>query len=457
MAGTKQASARPRIMRRLGCVAAGVLAATSIAQAASGSECNAVNQGALNVELGETASMSRVVALKAGDTLTFSYRAPEGPLGTVALLQAAHAPRLLLVGPAGTRVAFVASSHGSYTFEFSRDGEEAAEFSASCAPARSSAQLKNSGRKPRGSLESLVGNWDNADALPEGEPSTMALETRAPVDQGTPTAGILVERPALHLPKDASGAEIKLQWRDPRLSAAGPASPEVDGNASGVNIGLNMKLQPGIMVGALAQFDQAGEHAISVPRSLLDQGWMVGPVANIKLAPGLSLDAQAAWGVVQNDVDDLAGKNSSASRRTVSARLADVQSFGPWRLTPSLSVSHSQDASVPAPGAPETVAPSPVGFGRVDLGPELAYHIDLGGPMFIEPKAALGQFWNFDSLSNLAPGNGPHSEPHLKAQAGVTVGAVGGPKLQAQGGVEKGDAGAADVWSGRVQLSVPMQ
>src|SRR5262249_24683188 len=154
---------------------------------------------------------------------------------------------------------------------------------------------------------------------------------------------------------------------------------------------------------------QPGDSIGGAPRSLLDQGWMAGPVANIKLASGLSLDAQAAWGVAHTAADDLA-KTIAASRSMVSARLANVQSTGPWRLTPSLSVSHFQDGQLPAPAVNEVVAPHGVGYGRVDLGPEVAYRIDTGGPLFIEPKLAVGTFWGFDTFSKLAPSGIAHTD-----------------------------------------------
>jgi len=99
--------------------------------------------------------------------------------------------------------------------------------------------------------------------------------------------------------------------------------------------------------------------------------------------------------------------------------------------------------------------PHTAGSGRVDLGPEVAYRIDLAGATFTEPRAAFGSFWGIDSLSKLAPGSAPQVDPRLKAEAGVTLGVVNGPKLQATG--EEGDGIARDVWSGRLQLSVPLK
>ncbi|NJO24151.1 MAG: hypothetical protein HC868_16095 [Sphingomonadales bacterium] len=80
----------------------------------------------------------------------------------------------------------------------------------------------------------------------------------------------------------------------------------------------------------------------------------------------------------------------------------------------------------------------------------------MGKSGFVEPRAVVGTFWDFDTLSRLTPGAG-HNDLRLKAEAGVTIGAAGGAKLQAGGGVEEGEPGAPNIWSGRLRLSVPMQ
>jgi hypothetical protein len=254
------------------------------------------------------------------------------------------------------------------------------------------------------------------------------------------------------VPKQAGGTEVKLQWRSERFSP-GPQGPETDANASGVEIGLNYKLKSAILVGALAQFDPAGEALFGDQRSLSDRSWMAGPTTTIHFAPGLTLEARAAWGMAEGGADELAGAGPGAQRRLLSARLANLHAYGAWRFTPSINVTRHWEE---LPHAPAEL-PHMTGTARVDFAPLIAYRFDFAHSAFIEPKAVLGGFWTFDDLSRTAPSLGMHTTPRLKAEAGVTFGVTDGPKLQALGGVEGGDAATPDVWTGRLQLSLPLR
>lgn len=464
-AGLGRGSSKRRGMRSKLLVALGTALGTAlvagVAHAGPDADCAAVNRGDLNVALEAEGGATRRVALQAGDTLTFNFEAAAGPFGTLTLLKGAGAPRSLLVGPTGTSVAFVAARRGAFDFEFSKEGADAAAFTASCVPS-GSARGRASATASRRSARLLGESWNGANNIEAAELAGVVVDTDVPApSRGStvlPWASASNPAVANTLPSSAGGLDTRLQWRGER-SAGGPDGAVIDNSASGVEAALNYKPLPQIMVGALAQVDQPGETLVGAPLGLSDRGWMVGPVTNVRLAPGLTLDARAAWGVAESTTDELAARTVSVPRRMVSARLANTQSFGPWRVSPSVSVNHSYEAAV-APASTaihDASVPYAGGFGRVDAGPELAYRIDLDKSGFIEPRAVIGTFWDFETLSRLAPGTAGHHELRLRAEAGVTIGATDGTKLQAAGTVEEGEAGTADIWSGRLQLSVPMQ
>lgn len=445
--------ARLGLRRALACA---MLAAPTWVHAAPRIDCKAVNRGALTVELGSVLSDKRTVALQSGETLRFIFRAEPGPLGTVTLVEGAGSPRALLVGPSGTSVSFAATRDGSYGFQFATEGEEAASFTASCTAARSARRQQDRTRSPMlgGGAAAIADSGEASGALPSIGPAAVVVDPAAlgpPGESTAPSGGM-----ALTLPKQVGGPEMKLQWRSERHVGVGPDGPQIDASASGVEIGVKYKLESAVLIGAMAQFDPASEMLFGGQRSLLDQGWLAGPVTTVQFAPGLVLDARAAWGVAETSADDLAGAGAAAQRRLLSARLANPHTFGAWRFTPSINFSHFWEMQH-TPGAAPVEAPAThaVGSGRIDIGPELAYRMELPRAAFIEPRAVLGGFWGLDSLAK--PGPGSHPEPRLKAEAGVTLGIMDGPKLQALGVLEEGDGTTPDAWSGRLQLSVPLK
>lgn len=440
---------------RVAYVALGTAAAGGPVHAAGDGGCHAINNGALNVELKADGSATRAVTLKAGDTLTFNFDAPAGLLGSLELLKGPGAPRSLLVGPSGTNVSFVAAKAAAFDFEFSKAGAEEASFAASCTPA-GSARPGRSAAGARRRAKLFSGTSNDAENLEMAELAGVVLDTGVPVaNRGGAAAPLAASAPVdAGALKHAGAVDVKMQWRGERYQAGGA---ETGNAASGVEAAFKYKVLPEIMVGALAQVDQPNETRVGAPHDLSEQGWMAGPVANVKLAPGLTLDASAAWGMAEGATDELSARTANISRRTVSAKLANTQSFGAWRISPSVSVNYYEAASALATTQDHALPYAADAYGRVDVGPEFAYRIELDKSGFIEPRAALGTFWDFDSLSRLAPDAAGHNDMRLKAEAGVTIGATGGTKLQAGGTVEEGDPGAANVWSGRLQLSVPMQ
>jgi hypothetical protein len=106
-----------------------------------------------------------------------------------------------------------------------------------------------------------------------------------PVPQGK---GLFGGETGILAPKQGGGTEVKLQWRSERYVPAGAEGVAIDGNTSGVEIGVNYRLQSAVSIGALAQFDPAGETLVSGQRSLSDHAWMAGPVATVNVVPGLA-------------------------------------------------------------------------------------------------------------------------------------------------------------------------
>lgn len=413
-------------------------------------DCQAVGSKPFTVSLMSDGHERAQFRLRKGDALTFELQGG-GARGSITLTHADGSGGLLLDGTDGARASFVASHSGSFDFRFANRGSEPATFAATCLPADRGRAEKR--RKDARSFARLP--TDIAIDVPADDGPAFAEFATALPPMGMPNA----DAPALAAPRPKdpdTGLAFNMDLRDHRY-VPGPYGVQVDPAASGVNVGVNYKMQPAIMVGALAQFDQATETAIGgSSREMTEKAWMAGPVTKLELAPGVALDAKAAWGYADMSVLDLSTHAPSMPRGLVSARLSNTQTLGGWRITPSVNVSRSWDTMV-ALGASATDAyvTSTVAAGRVDVGPELAYRLDLANASFIEPRVAVGSFWGLDGLSSATLP--VHGDMRLKAEAGVTFGMGDGAKLQMGGAIEEGDRTVPDAWSGRVQMSVPLK
>jgi hypothetical protein len=411
-------------------------------------DCTTIGREALEVDLATAASDIRFVELRSGETLRFAFEAEPGPFGTLTLIEGDGSPRALLVGPSGTAVSFTARHSGAFGFRFAKDGDIAARFTMACAHKRkpSYEAAAKSGVLGHSSLpgdSSVVEELEAANL--DTAPSREAFSVSTPKGAARPGEAAAVP------PHAGAGAQVSLHWLDQRYRPTGAEGPQVDPTTSGVEIGVNYKLKPAVTVGALAQVNPAAELLLSSQRGLVDQGWMAGPFTTIRLAPGLVLDARAAWGEGTAGLDE--APITAAQRQAVSARLANENAFGAWRFTPSVNFNYLHET---LPGsAPDPEAPHAIAAGRIDVGPELAYRKDLPSAAFIEPRVVVGGFWGLDDLA--AAGTHGHAEMRLKAEAGVTLGFDNGPKLQALGVLEEGTQEAPDAWSGRLQLSVPLK
>jgi hypothetical protein len=422
------------------------------AQATTEMDCGAIAHDAVQVDLGAATSEIRHIALRAGETLRFTFEAEPGPFGTLTLIEGAGSPRALLVGPSGTAISFTAPHSGAFGFQFAKDGDVAARFTVVCAA--DPRAPRRDARAPAPALGAATIRPLGDGHVASEEAPGLDLAIAGSGDEGLPSKKAAAARPeaAVGASQGGVGPDVKLKWLDRRYEPSGPEGPQVDTTSSGVEIGVKYKLESAVSIGALAQFNPAAEMLFGGQRSLADQGWMAGPVATVKVAPGLVLDARAAWGEGESGPGETAA--AAAQLRLVSARLANQHAFGALRVAPSVNfnyleqVTHGPDASA---------AQQATGAGRIDVGPELAYHMDLGAATFIEPRAVVGGFWDFESLSNVGAGTAAHAEVRLKAEAGVTIGVRDGPRLQALGALETGDAETPDAWTGRLQLNVPLK
>ena len=137
------------------------------------------------------------------------------------------------------------------------------------------------------------------------------------------------------------------------------------------------------------------------------------------------------------------------------AYLGDLAAIIGKTFAPSLAVRYFEEATAATPVLSPELAGGP-GVGRVDLLPEISRRYQMNSDTFVEPRFAVGGFWALDDLAHTPSAHGAMTDVRLKAEAGVSLGVKEGASLSAVGGVEQGAEAAENVWSGQLQLKVPL-
>lgn len=73
---------------------------------------------------------------------------------------------------------------------------------------------------------------------------------------------------------------------------------------------------PGLLIGALMQFDFADETSGALNSDVEGNGWMAGPYLSARLTDNLFFDARAAWGRSENTISPF---GTTQTRQTGSA------------------------------------------------------------------------------------------------------------------------------------------
>jgi hypothetical protein len=444
-----------------------VWAATASAEAAQpdmSGGCASVNAGALNVELETGQKVTRQVKLSRGEFLNISTNSRADTSAAVSLVSGAGAPLKVLSGDADGVGGFTARNSGTYVFSLAAGEAGPATVTATCSAMQDAAIDQSFLQRRHDLLTSREPDRIRIDGQPvveakPGQPIPQSIERD---EQGRPkrlefsVSWSELAAAAAPLKKtDKSGVfDFWLEGRYENYETATDYGAS-DGNLGVVYLGTKYMVTPNIMVGTLTQFDQAGEVEALTGEHVSADGWMVGPFVSMKLAPGIVFDGRAGWGQSVNAVNQIEGQDETTARRLVRGKLTSTHDVNGWKVAPSVGISYVEDAlpDVITTASGETAK----GVGRVDVLPEISRRYTISSSTYVEPRAALGAFWDFNDLGHVAtPSFGATTDVHMKAEAGVALGIKDGTTLQAMGGVETGGEAAPNDWTGRLQLNMPL-
>jgi hypothetical protein len=422
--------------------------------------CAAANRGSMNVNVAAGSTAMRRTSLDEGEALTLNI-ATRGT-AVISVSGGDGATQTLHSGQS-TSVLFNAPSAGSYNVHVDADRHDAVQLNVRClSAAKASAERALLDRR-----KALLTERD-PDRIRIDRPST----TPKPLDaqNGVAPNGEVPREVTASVSASELAAAMKLGqphepgildfWFEGRYltyDTVDMNARQNDGNFSVMYFGSKYMLGPDIMLGYLAQFDQAGE-GLGDGSKVSASGWMAGPYMSVRFGQGVIFDGRAAWGTAQNLPSGVALDTTSADRSLLRGTLRGTRQVGGWTVAPSVGLSYVEDTPIFQGTALSDPAATPTGTGRLDVLPEIKRRFDINSEAYIEPRVAAGGFLAFDNLSEIAPGGAAMAAPdlHWKAEAGVAVGVKDSMNLQATGGVESAGQAATDNWMGKLQLNVPL-
>jgi hypothetical protein len=440
-----------------------VVAAVAAISAAGGTDalasasCTAANSGALNADLPAGVSVTRDLALDAGDTLAITASG-----ASATLVSGAGAPLALIAVGGATSAILRAPQVDTFALRFSAGADGPATIRISCTSAQSAAadaaflarrnDLVKAQEPDRIRLDrspTPIANADKplastVDVDEEGRPRHVAFSVS--LSEITAAAG---QKPQPGL------VDLWLEGRMQNYAAAAADLGPGNGNLGILYFGTRSMIGPDILVGALAQLDRGVETARYAPAEIAASGWMAGPYLSMRLLSGVTFDGRAAWGETENADHAVEMGETLTNRRLMRAKLTGTREVEGWKVAPSVGLVYLEDAV----RDDTTGGTKAAGTGRIEVLPEVSRRFAVDGDTFIEPRAAVGGFVGFDEFSALKAATvttGNAADMHLKAEAGVALGVKEGSSLQATGGVESASSATPETWTGRLQLKVPL-
>ena len=172
---------------------------------------------------------------------------------------------------------------------------------------------------------------------------------------------------------------------------------ESDGRAGILYLGADHRLSPGLLIGALVQFDDAEQKLDAIGSRISNTGWMAGPYAAVRVSDNLFFQARAAWGQSDNEVElaDAYHDSFDADRWLVRSTLVGRWASGPWQLRPHISVGYIEEQQDGYAGQLGYVDPVDTSLGQMKFGPEIGYRYWTVGGALVEPRVLIEGIWNF--------------------------------------------------------------
>ena len=183
-----------------------------------------------------------------------------------------------------------------------------------------------------------------------------------------------------------------------------------DGRFSIVHVGADYLVGEDVLLGVLAQFDDFSDKGVLEAGEAEGDGWMVGPYAMVRFAPGFFGEVRAAWGASDNVVSPLGTYTDrfDTNRSFYSGSLIGQFDLGnQTQIRPEVTLRHLSEKSDEYLDSLNVTIPSQsVSQGDVSFNPRVQHRIELKDGWSLRPYAELEGIYTFGTSRNSVLDNG---------------------------------------------------
>ena len=236
-----------------------------------------------------------------------------------------------------------------------------------------------------------------------------------------------------------------------------PSDARYQGHTHIAMAGVDYRIMPGLIVGAMAQMDRIKQSSDN-STDVTGRGWMAGPYVSAKLMPSLFFDARVLAGTSKNELNDT--DDFKTKRVLTSAKLTGSFSSGAWQVKPSAELMYFADKQKEFTDSNGTVVESQTfKEGRLNFGPHISYTMVMPDKSVFQPFVEVTGIWAFHRTDALTSTNDEVSQKGARARVkgGFSYRSPDGIRVTGAASFEGG--GSTDYRSvqGEARVAIPLQ
>ncbi len=165
-----------------------------------------------------------------------------------------------------------------------------------------------------------------------------------------------------------------------------------------LHVGADYRYKSDLLIGVMAQIDQADEKSKVLGSKAESKGWMIGPYLVKRFDNGLTLDMHASYGHADNEISPVGTyvDDFDSKRYLLAGNLTGSIDKEKWHLAPSVGLVYfkeDQEAYTDSTGI--RIGSQSSELGSINFGPKFTYKYKSNNGMMIRPSIGIKGIYDF--------------------------------------------------------------